>query len=135
MGWNTETGSRVGQAFSEQCGCSNHDSFPSTVKGVRRVSFCSQGSLVGALCFSRGKLDFSPAEGRSGQGWALALGPLRPVLKRVYQDRVLSRNAEALLPSAQAPDPDLKIRRAMLKPQNLAVNWGGLPCPLVRVGA
>ena len=60
-------------------------------------------SLVGAPCFSRGELDFSPADKRfTSKGWALALDFYRPALKRMIKPELFSRNAEALLPSAKA---------------------------------
>src|ERR1019366_1291890 len=53
--------------------------------------------LVEAPCFSRGELDFSPAEKQSILKWALALGFSLPALKRVIKAN-LFRSAEALLP-------------------------------------
>ena len=54
--------------------------------------------LVGAPCFSRGKLDFSPAEERSISKWALTPGFPIPGAKAQDQSPTFSRSAEALLP-------------------------------------
>jgi hypothetical protein len=60
-------------------------------------------SMVGAPCFSRGSWTSSPAENRFiAKDWALALDLSSPALKRMITGELLSRNAEALLPSAKA---------------------------------
>jgi hypothetical protein len=46
--------------------------------------------LVEAPCFSRGKLDFSPAEKRSISQWALALGFPTPSAKAQDQRAIFS---------------------------------------------
>jgi hypothetical protein len=57
---------------------------------------------VEALCFSRGELDFSPAEGDLNKNGLLALAFPRPALKRMINLELFPENAEALLPSAEA---------------------------------
>jgi hypothetical protein len=60
-------------------------------------------TVVGAPCFSRGEVDFSPAEKRLFcKEWALARGFFDASAKAQDKSRTLSRNAEALLPSAKA---------------------------------
>src|ERR1035437_8952594 len=55
-------------------------------------------ALVGAPCFSRGELDFSPAGKKSTFEWALALAFSIPGAKARAQETNFSRSAEALLP-------------------------------------
>src|SRR5664279_2413299 len=54
--------------------------------------------LVGAPCFSRGKLDFSPAEKKPILKWALAPAFSISGAKARDQKRTFSRSAEALFP-------------------------------------
>ena len=64
--------------------------------------------LVGAPCFSRGKLDFSPAEESSISKWALAPGFPAPGAKAQDQTPTFSWSAEALLPPHNAGAPTKK---------------------------
>ncbi len=54
---------------------------------------------VGAPCFSRGELDFSPAEKKSIFEWALAPALSIASAKARAQEQSVSRSAEALLPT------------------------------------
>ena len=53
---------------------------------------------VGAPCFSRGEMDFSPSEKRSISKWALALEFPEASAKAPDQSRDILRSAESLLP-------------------------------------
>ena len=79
------------------------------------------GFLVEAPCFSREKLDFSPAEKWPILKWALAPGIHDPSAEARDQGPPFSRSAKALLPphecggSTQKPNPvSRKLRRMTL---------------------
>ena len=76
---------------------------------------------VGAPCFSRGKLDFSPAEKKSIFEWALAPALSIASAEARAQEQSVSRSAEALLPPHKCGGSHQAVHATDAQVQRLAL--------------
>ena len=74
--------------------------------------------LVGAPCFSRGEMDFSPAEERSNFRWALAPGFLHPGAKAHDRSRAFHGALKRSFPRINAGAPTKKYTPRGHRQQN-----------------
>src|SRR3984957_17499869 len=82
-----------------------------------------QANLVGAPCFSRGELDFSPAEERVIQRTGFSPGLSRPALKRMIKVELLSATLKRCFPLLKQRAPTNQGVIPLPRTQKLSVHF------------